>query len=96
MRAAVAAVDVPVDVRRFVVETTAALRAEENVLIGPSTIAALAVVKAAAAVAAARGQQSAAIEDVVSVLVPVLGHRLLLRDGAEGACRDLIEGVTSR
>jgi MoxR-like ATPase len=96
MRAVAATVDVPGDVRRFIVDTTAAIRDDEKVVIGPSTIATLAIVKAAAAVAASRGRRSASIEDVRSVLVPVLCHRMLLRDGAEGACLDLIEGITSR
>lgn len=96
MRAAAAAVDIPTDVRRFVVETTAAIRADENVVIGPSTIAAVAVVKAAAAIAAAHGRRSASIDDVASVLVPVLDHRLLLRSPADGAGRELIERTISR
>ena len=94
MRAAAAAVDVPTDVRRFVVDTTAAIRAEANVVIGPSTIAALAVVQAAAAIAAGDGRPSASVSDVKAVLMPVLGHRILLRDG--GASRDLIERITAR
>jgi MoxR-like ATPase len=90
MRAAAASVEVPPDVRRFVVEVTAAIRADEEVVIGPSTIAALALVRAAAAMAAAAGRQSASVDDVEGVLVPVLGHRILFRDGADGASRDLI------
>ena len=92
MRATAASVDVPADVRRFVVDTTAALRADDDVIIGPSTIAALAVVQAAAAVAAADGRQAASVDDVNAVLLPVLGHRMLYRDGTDGASRDLVRG----
>ena len=91
MRAAADAVEVPADVRRFVVDTTAALRADADVVIGPSTIAAVAIVKAAAASAAADGRQRATIDDVHGMLVPVLGHRTLFRDGGDGASHDLIE-----
>ncbi|HUP85022.1 MAG TPA: hypothetical protein VM143_05060 [Acidimicrobiales bacterium] len=96
MRAAATAVDVPTEVRRFVVDTTAAIRAAENVVIGPSTIAALAVVQAAAALAAANGRNSASIDDVRSVLIPVLGHRTLLREAVDGSSRDLIERISRR
>lgn len=96
LRAAVAAVDVPADVRRFVVDTTAAIRSDEHVVIGPSIIAAIAVVQAAAALAAAGGRSRASIDDVRSVLVPVLAHRTLLREDAEGVSGDLIDRIAAR
>lgn len=96
MRAAAADLDVPTEVRRFVVDTTAAIRADENVVIGPSIIAALAVVQAAAALAAASGRTSASIDDVRSALIPVLGHRTLLRESYDGSSHDLIERLSRR
>jgi MoxR-like ATPase len=96
MRAAAAAVDVSADMRRFVVDTTAAIRADEDVVIAPSTVAALAVVNAAAAVASADGRKTTSIDDVKTVLIPVLGHRLLLRDQADGTGEGVIERVVAR
>jgi hypothetical protein len=64
MRAAAQAVDVPEDVRRFVVEFAASVRADPEIIIGVSTIAMLALVEVAAAVAAAAGRQTATIDDV--------------------------------
>ena len=79
MRAMVTSVEVPPDVRRFVVDTTAAIRAEEGVVIGPSIIAAVALVQATAAVAAAAGRVQATVDDARSVISPVLDHRVVRR-----------------
>ena len=91
MRAAAAAVEVPTDVRRHVVEMTAAIRADPAVLVGPSTIATLALVRTAGAVAVAAGRRQASVDDVRAISEPVLGHRLVLREGADADIATVID-----
>jgi MoxR-like ATPase len=82
MRAAAAAVDVPDDVRRFVVDAVAATRRDASLLLGASTVATLALVRATAAASITSGRTRATIADARAMLDPVLSHRLVFAPGA--------------
>jgi MoxR-like ATPase len=82
MRAAARAVEVPEEVRRFVVDTLASIRSDPDVLLGASTVATIDLVGAAATVALVDGRGRATIDDANSMLVPVLAHRLVVRSGS--------------
>jgi MoxR-like ATPase len=82
MRAAVDAVDVPEDVRRFIVEQAAATRTESSLLLGVSTVATLDLLRATAARAVADGRGVADVGDAQRVVQLVFAHRVVPKDPA--------------
>jgi MoxR-like ATPase len=79
LQRAVEQVHVAEVVGRYVVELVAATRASPRVQVGASPRGTLAVVKAARATALLAGRDFVTPEDVKTVAVPALAHRLILR-----------------
>jgi MoxR-like ATPase len=91
-QAAVDGVAVTDGVSRWVVELLEATRRHPRVRLGASTRSGLAVVNLARAVAAMNGRSYVTPDDVTTVAVPALAHRLLLvdGDGTTAAGRDVV------
>ena len=83
MRAAAAAVEIPTEARRFAVQAMAAVRGDEQVVLGGSTVATIDLVQATGAAAMADGRSRATIDDARAMLAPVLTHRVVFRPGVE-------------
>ncbi|MGE5529576.1 MAG: AAA family ATPase [Patescibacteria group bacterium] len=75
--------------RRYLAELVEATRRHEEVLLGASPRAAIALFRACQALAALRGRTYVAPEDLKELAGPVLAHRLLLRP------ESLMRGVAS-
>jgi len=83
---------VPDAVSRWVVELLDATRRHPRVRLGASTRGGLAVVNLARAIAAMHGRAFVVPDDVATVAVPALAHRVLLLDGdgSTAAGRDVV------
>jgi len=79
---AVREVHVDDKVRRYILELVGATRENEDVLLGGSPRASLALYRTAQALAAVAGRNFALPDDVKKMVPPVLGHRLILRPEA--------------
>jgi MoxR-like ATPase len=95
---AAAAVHGSEPLRRYVVALCEATRAHEGVELGASPRAGLMLFRAAKAHAALEGRDHALPDDVQSLAVSVLAHRLLLGPGVmgeerEAVVRDVVERV---
>jgi MoxR-like ATPase len=80
---AVAQVHVSPAARTYLLDVVQATRTHHSVSVGASPRAALALVRAARAMAVANGRSYLTPGDIQSVAVAVLGHRLLLHPGTE-------------
>jgi MoxR-like ATPase len=69
-------------VRRYILELVTASRENEEVLLGGSPRASLALFRTAQALAAIAGRNFVLPDDVKKMVVPVLAHRLILRPEA--------------
>ncbi|HYF95832.1 MAG TPA: MoxR family ATPase [Symbiobacteriaceae bacterium] len=67
------------DVRRYVAELVQATRRHPDAAIGASPRGSIALFRAAQALTAIRGRSFVLPDDVKSVALPVLGHRIILR-----------------
>ncbi|HEY1188838.1 MAG TPA: MoxR family ATPase [Gemmata sp.] len=76
---AVRGVHVDDKVRRYILEVTHASRAHEDVLLGGSPRASIALFRTAQALAAISGRDFVMPDDVKRVAQPVLAHRLILK-----------------
>jgi len=95
-QAAVREVHVAAPVEGYVVDLARATREADDVALGASPRAALALMRAAQAAAALAGRDYVIPDDVAALAVPVLAHRLLLsRDAAAERRRpdDVVEGL---
>jgi MoxR-like ATPase len=90
-REAAAAVELPDDVRSAIVSVVDAARKDPVVLIGPSTVATLALAQAAAASALVDGRDSATVADVAGLLHAVFAHRIVLRTDDPGGVDAVID-----
>jgi MoxR-like ATPase len=95
---AVASVHASEALRRYVVELAAATRTDGRVELGASPRAGLLLFRAAKALAALEGRDHALPDDVQTLAVPVLRHRLLMAPGSgpddrEAAIRDVVARV---
>jgi len=79
MQQAVEEVHVDESIGRYVVELVAATRESRSVMVGASPRGSLALVKLSRCRAALSGRDFVTPDDVKSVAVPALGHRLVLR-----------------
>jgi len=81
----------------YVLALAEATRRSELFQLGVSTRAALGLVRAARALALAEGREFAVPDDVQRLVVPVLGHRVLLRRGTASldAARRALEQVVA-
>ena len=84
MRAAVAQIMLSTPVARYIVDLVSATRSHADVRYGASPRAGLHLAAMAKAEALVAGRGFVIPEDVRAVAVPVLGHRLVLRDGGYG------------
>ncbi|HCD00310.1 MAG TPA: magnesium chelatase [Planctomycetaceae bacterium] len=96
---AIRAIDVDEKVRDYIVELVHATRDHEDVALGGSPRASIALVRTAQALAGIRGQQFVTPDEVKRMLRPVLGHRLILK--AESRLRkvtyeDVLEEIVDR
>jgi MoxR-like ATPase len=100
MQRAVEAVHVDESVGRYVVELVAATRESPSVSVGSSPRGSLALVKLSRCRAALAGRDFVTPDDVKSVAVPALAHRLVLRPelwvqrrSGEDVVRDVLDQV---
>lgn len=96
----VCAVGVEESVRRYIIELVQMTRREPRVRLGASPRAALALQRAAQARAFLHGRDAVLPDDVKSLAVPVLAHRLLLDSGtafaggqSEQVVKDLLHAL---
>jgi MoxR-like ATPase len=90
------AVHVAPAVRRYIVEVVAATRALPELRLGASPRGSVALLRATQVRAASQGRGFVAPEDVKSLALPVLAHRLVLSPDAEVrglSTTDVVEGV---
>ncbi len=85
LRQAVADVHLAPAARQYLLDLVAATRTHPSVAVGASPRAALALARAARALAVAAGRDHVAPDDVARAAAPTLGHRVLLRPGTETA-----------
>jgi MoxR-like ATPase len=76
---AVRAIHVDDTVRRYVLEIIQGTRKHEDILLGGSPRASIALFRTAQALAAMAGRNFVMPDDVKRMVMPVLGHRLILR-----------------
>ena len=69
-------------VRRYMLELVRATRENEDVLLGGSPRASLALFRTSQAMAAVAGRNFVLPDDVKKMVLPVLGHRVILRPEA--------------
>ncbi len=69
-------------VRRYILEVVTATREHEDVLLGGSPRASLALFRTAQGLAAVAGRNFVLPDDVKKMVLPVLGHRVILRPEA--------------
>jgi MoxR-like ATPase len=100
MQRAIEQVHVADSVRRYCVDLVAATRASQSSAVGASPRGSLALLKLARCKAALRGRDYVLPDDVKSVAVAALAHRLVLRPelwvqrvSAEDVVRDVLAGV---
>jgi MoxR-like ATPase len=94
---AVRALHVERAIAEYVVELVTASRNHPTISLGASPRAATALLRAAQARAAIVGRNHVVPDDVQSLAVPVLAHRLVLRDGAGvDAAALVVEELTER
>ncbi len=97
-QAAVATIEASDALRRYVVALCEATRRDSRVDVGASPRASLLLFRAAKAAAALAGRDHALPDDVQTLAIPVLAHRLLLSPGSgdeerEAVIRDALEQV---
>jgi MoxR-like ATPase len=100
MQAAIEAVHVAEDVRRYCVDVVAATRESPSLAVGASPRGSLALLKLARCKAALAGRDFVLPDDVKAVGVPALAHRLVLRPelwvqrvSAEDVVREVLAAV---
>ena len=82
------------DILLYMVSLCEKARNPEDVLLGPSPRAMLALMRCAQALAAIRGRDYMIPDDVKELAVPVLAHRILLRAGRRGmTAQEYIESI---
>ncbi|MCU0316964.1 MAG: MoxR family ATPase, partial [Fimbriimonadaceae bacterium] len=83
LREEVNSVRVEEKIFNYIYEIVSATRASQDILIGASPRAGLALVSASKALAALRGRDFVIPDDVKELTLPVLRHRILLRPESE-------------
>jgi MoxR-like ATPase len=96
---AIRAIEVHEKVRDYIVQLVHATREHEDVALGGSPRASIALIRTAQALAGIRGQSFVTPDEVKRMLRPVLGHRLILK--AESRLRkvtyqDVLEEIVDR
>lgn len=96
---AVRGVHIAGELRRYVVEIVRASRGHEEIELGASPRASLALQRGAQALAALRGRDYVVPDDVKALAGPVLGHRVILRSDARlrgRAAADVVRALVER
>lgn len=96
MQQSVKEVRIHPDVAMYSVKIVEKTREKQEVLLGVSPRGNLALIKAAQALAAIRGRSFVTPEDIKTLALPVLGHRILLRGSQKNRSnqiKDLIQGI---
>ena len=83
------------EVMDYIIDLCQATREDPSLLIGASTRASLALMRASRVLAASRGREDVYPEDVREVLLPVWAHRLVLTPDAQ-LREDTVEKVVER
>ncbi|MGC8668294.1 MAG: AAA family ATPase [Chthonomonadales bacterium] len=83
LRGWVQAVTVTPAVQKYIVEIARAVRANRHAVLGPSPRASVTLMMAAKALAAVRGRDFVTPDDVKSLALPVLRHRIILKPESE-------------
>ncbi|MBQ6240613.1 MAG: MoxR family ATPase [Firmicutes bacterium] len=92
MQQAVKTVYVHPDVAAYTVDIVEKTRGREDVSLGVSPRGNLSLVKAAQALAAVRGRNFVSPQDIKDLVIPVLGHRMILSSGLRNRSTQ-IEGI---
>ena len=82
--------------KRYIVDLTESTRDHPDVYLGASPRASLYLLKASRALAASRGRDYVAPDDIKDLTIPVLAHRVLLAPEAQmrgGGAEDVLEGL---
>jgi MoxR-like ATPase len=94
-------IKVEATVSDYLLDLVGATRTHPDVYLGASTRAALALYRAAQALALVDGREFVVPDDVKQLAIPVLAHRILPRaarggggDTSEGIVRDIVERTT--
>lgn len=83
LREWVQAVVVAPQVQKYIVEIVRAARANRHVVLGPSPRASVTLMAAAKALAAVRGRDFVTPDDIKTLALPVLRHRIILKPESE-------------
>ena len=92
----IASCQVSESVMRYMAELYEAARNPEQVRLGPSPRALLALMRACQALAAIRGRDYVIPDDVKELAVPVLAHRVILRGMYEQNSESFIKGLIGK
>ena len=92
----IASCQVSESVMRYMAELCEAARNPEQVRLGPSPRALLALMRACQALAAIRGRDYVIPDDVKELAVPVLAHRVILRGMYEQNSESFIKGLIGK
>jgi len=92
----IAGCEVSEPVMRYMADLCEAARNPEQVRLGPSPRALLALMRACQALAAIRGRDYVIPDDVKELAVPVLAHRVILRGMYEQNAQSFIEGLVAK
>ncbi len=99
LRRAVEAVRISEELKRYVVDLVAATRAADGVQLGASPRASIALMKTAQALALFEGLEFVTPEQIQSLAVPVIAHRLVLEPQAKFSgltARSVVEDILKR
>jgi MoxR-like ATPase len=91
------------EIKKYIVDLVEQTRTQNNVILGASPRAAIALMRASQALAASEGREFATPDDVKKASVPVLSHRLIVRkniteyenEAQEAAVRLSLETVSA-
>ena len=86
-------------IRRYIVTLTAATREHEDIALGSSPRGSLALFRGAQAIALIRGRDFVLPDDVKELVVPMLGHRMIVSAAARMrgiAARDIVNGIVDQ
>lgn len=92
----IAGCEVSEPVMRYMADLCEAARNPDQVRLGPSPRALLALMRACQALAAIRGRDYVIPDDVKELAVPVLAHRVILRGMYEQNAQSFIEGLVAK
>jgi len=96
LQAAVRRVEVDDSIAAYVLDIVGATRQSEDIHLGASTRGALALYRAAQSAALVAGRRYVVPDDVKTLAVPVLAHRVITKGYLHGAEREAVETLIER